>query len=95
MSIQTNETTGLTTIHVAKGLLRAMVLRGALESAGIPVMLSYESAGPAIGIMLGKIGEVRVMVPIEWATEARELLAAEPRTGEIFSVPPDVVGKTS
>ncbi|MEA3349018.1 MAG: DUF2007 domain-containing protein [Chloroflexota bacterium] len=95
MSIQTNETTtGLITIHVAEGLLRAMVLRGALESAGIPVMLSYESAGPTIGITVGRIGEVRVMVPTEWVAEARELLAAEPRTGEIFSVPPDVVAKT-
>ncbi|MBN1262363.1 MAG: DUF2007 domain-containing protein [Anaerolineae bacterium] len=86
---------GLVTVYVAEGLLRAMVVRGALESAGIPVMLSYESAGPAIGLTVGKIGQVRVMVPQEWVEEAESLLHAEPKQGEIFAVPPDMEKETS
>ena len=68
-------------------MLRAMVVRGALESAGIPVMLSYESVGPVIGLTVDGIGRVEVRVPLEWEAEARDLLNAEPRSGEIYSVP--------
>ena len=43
-----------------------MVVRGALESAGIPVILSYESVGPVIGLTVDGIGRVEVRVPTEW-----------------------------
>lgn len=85
--------TDLVTVYTAQGLLRANVIRGALESAGIPVMLSYESAGPAIGLTVDRLGRVDIKVPAEWEQEARDLLTAEPRSGEIFSVPPDVARK--
>jgi len=70
-------------------MLRAMVIRGALESAGIPVMLSYETLGPTLGILVDGIGRVEVKVPSEWEQEARDLLNAQPPTGEVFSLPPD------
>jgi hypothetical protein len=79
--------TGLVTVYYAQGMLRAMVVRGALESAGIPVMLSYEPVGPVIGLTVDGIGRVEVRVPVEWEQEARDLLAATPRSGEIYSVP--------
>lgn len=82
--------TDLVTVYTTQGLLRANVIRGALESAGIPVMLRYESVGPAIGLTVDGIGRVEIRVPEEWEQEARDLLRAEPRPGEIFSVPPDV-----
>ncbi|HOV49229.1 MAG: DUF2007 domain-containing protein [Anaerolineae bacterium] len=87
MSILTEEQVGLVTVHVAEGLLQAMVIRGALESAGIPVVLSYEklSTSPETA---EHTGQVRVMVPIEWQEEAEKLLHARPRPGEVFSVPP-------
>ncbi|MFN2109043.1 MAG: hypothetical protein ACK2UI_05235 [Anaerolineae bacterium] len=78
---------GLVTVYVAQGMLRAMVVRGALETAGIPVILTYESVGPVIGLTVDGIGRVEVRVPLEWEAEARDLLDAQPRTGEIFSVP--------
>ncbi len=84
------QTIGLATVYVAQGMLRAMVVRGALESAGISVLLSYESATPNLGIGVDGGGQVRVMVPIEWTEEAEQLLKSDPRAGEIFSVPPDV-----
>jgi hypothetical protein len=86
---QEKKTVGLTTVYTAQGMLRATVIRGALESAGIPVMLSYEAAGPAIGLTVGGIGKVDIKVPTEWETEARNLLNAQPPTGEVFTVPAD------
>jgi len=83
---------GLKTVYVAQGMLRATVIRGALESAGIPVMLSYEAIGPVMGITINGIGKVKVKVPNEWENEARDLLNARPPTGEIFTVPSDVQG---
>lgn len=90
MMQQTKESTGLTVVHIAHGMLRAMVIRGALESAGIPVMLKYESLGPTLGVTVDGLGRVEILVPSEWAEEARQLLSTPPRKGEIFSVPPDV-----
>ncbi|MBN1873889.1 MAG: DUF2007 domain-containing protein [Anaerolineae bacterium] len=78
----------LVTVYVAQGMLRAMVIRGALESAGIPVMLSYEAIAPTLGLTVSSTGQVKIMVPAEWADEARDLLNAEPRRGEVFSMPP-------
>ena len=54
---------GLTTVRVVQGLLRAEVYKSKLESAGIPVLLEYESIGPTLGIVIDGIGQVQVMVP--------------------------------
>jgi len=65
---------GLTTVWVAQGLLQAEVYKSKLESAGIPVLLEYESIGPTLGITVDGLGEVRVMVPDDLAAEAEALL---------------------
>lgn len=67
---------GMTVVWRVQGLLQAEVIKGRLESAGIPVMLDYESAGRVFGITVNGLGEVRVLVPDERADDARELLAA-------------------
>lgn len=82
--------TDLVTVYTAQGMLRASVIRGALESAGIPVVLKYESVGQTLGLTVDGLGRVEVQVPEEWEQEAHDLLHAEPPSGEIFSVPPDV-----
>lgn len=69
---------GLTTVYTTFGQLRAQVIKAKLESAGIPALLSYESAGVALGITVDGLGEVRVMVPDHLAQEARELLSQPP-----------------
>jgi len=69
---------GLTTVYVASGQLRAEVVKAKLESAGIPVLLDYESVGPVLGITVDGLGEVRVMVPEALADEARALLVETP-----------------
>jgi hypothetical protein len=50
------ERPGLTTVRVAQGLLQAEVYKSKLESAGIPVLLEYESIGPALGITVDGLG---------------------------------------
>ncbi len=56
-------------------LMRAQILRGRLESEGIPVFLKYESLGPILGITVNGLGDVEVQVPREWETRAREIIA--------------------
>ena len=60
-------------IHIAMGFLRAEVIKSKLEAASIPVLLTYESAGPVLGLTMDGIGEVKVQVPQELAEEARAL----------------------
>jgi hypothetical protein len=62
-------------VCVTYGLLRAYVLKGRLELAGIPVLLEYESAGPAIGVTVDGLGEVHILVPANRFEEASALLA--------------------
>ena len=63
----------LVTVRTAK-YKEAQIIKGRLESEGIPVLLSYESAGLVYGITIDGLGEVKVMVPRRLAEEAREIL---------------------
>ncbi len=63
-----------------QGVDLANIYKSKLEAAGIPSLLRYESAGLVFGITVDGLGEVRVMVPEEYADEAQQLL----------EVPPDV-----
>jgi hypothetical protein len=65
----------LVTVRTAK-YMEAQIIKGRLESEGIPVLLSYESAGLIYGISVDGLGEVRIMVPNRLAQEAREILGA-------------------
>jgi hypothetical protein len=56
--------------------MEAQIIKGRLETEGIPVFLSYESAGLIYGITIDGLGEVKVMVPKHLAEEAKQILAA-------------------
>lgn len=62
-------------IATAAGRLEAEILRGLLEAHGVPVWLLGESAGSAIGLGVGPLGEVDIRVPAEYEERAREILA--------------------
>jgi len=64
----------LVTIFTSMGPLQAEVIKSKLEAAGIPVLLSYDSAGPVFGIIVDGMGEVRVQVPREFEQEALALI---------------------
>lgn len=65
--------TKLEKVYTASGQLEAHVIKGKLESEGIPVLLQYESE--ILGITVDGLGEVRIMVPEPLAQRAREVLA--------------------
>lgn len=70
----------LVSVYTSNGPLAAEVVKGRLESAGIPAILKYESAGRTIGLTLDGLGEVQVLVSKDREQEARELLAEKPDT---------------
>lgn len=72
-------------IHTTEGSLNADLLRIFLESHGIQVLVSQESAGAAYGLTIGRLGIARFYVPADQEQEAKALLAALER-GE-FSLP--------
>lgn len=45
------------------GDLQAELLRGLLEAHEIPVLLSREGAGRALGLTVGPLGEIKILVP--------------------------------
>jgi len=61
-------------IHEVYGELEAEILRGLLESQGIPVFLNQEGAGRAYGLNVGSLGRTEVMVPASLSQEARQVL---------------------
>ncbi len=67
----------LVTVYSAQGMLSAQVIRGKLESAGIPTLLRYESLGQIVGLTVDGLGQVRVQVPAEFAEKALDLLAED------------------
>jgi hypothetical protein len=54
--------------------MEAQIMKGRLESEGIPVLLSYESAGLVYGLTVDGLGKVKVMVPEHLAEQARDIL---------------------
>lgn len=62
------------TVYTAYGEPEAHIIKGKLESEGIPVILKYESAGPVIGIIVDGLGQVQVQVPEDMVTAAKEML---------------------
>jgi len=64
----------LTTVYIAVGQPEAEIVRGRLESEGIPAMLRYESAGLVYGLTVDGLGQVEVQVPSALAEEARQIL---------------------
>jgi hypothetical protein len=64
-------------VYTASGQLEAHVIKGKLESEGIPVLLQYESQ--ILGITVDGLGQVRIMVPEVLAEKALEIIA-EPGT---------------
>jgi hypothetical protein len=60
-------------VYTASGQLQAYVIKGKLESEGIPVLLQYESE--IFGFTVDGMGQVRILVPEHLAEKAKEILA--------------------
>ncbi|MBE0408970.1 MAG: DUF2007 domain-containing protein [Anaerolineales bacterium] len=62
-------------IEVVQGELQAEFFRGFLESQGVPVKLNQEGAGRAFGLAVGHLGNVQILVPIEFEIKGKQLLS--------------------
>jgi hypothetical protein len=67
----------MTEVYKAKGELEAQVIKGLLESYGIPCLLRSNAASSVHSFVSDGLGEVSVMVNEESADEARRLIEAE------------------
>lgn len=61
--------------------LEAEVVRGLLESEGIPASLQYESVGLVYGLTIDGMGETRIYVPEQLEGVARQIIAAQTESG--------------
>ncbi len=80
----------LVTVYRSQGMLQAQVIRGKLESAGVPVFLKYESIGQVFGLTVDGLGLVQVQVPVEWAETAEALLSEGDGEDELAGTGPDL-----
>lgn len=64
----------LTTIYRAANQIEAEIIRGMLESNGIPALLKYESLGQIYGLTVDGLAQVEVQVPQKYIQDAENLL---------------------
>ena len=64
-------------VYKAKGELEAQVIKGLLESHGIPCLFQSHAASSVHPFAINGLGEVRIMVPKNKADEARKLIEAD------------------
>lgn len=61
-------------VCTASGMVHANILKGRLESEGIPARLLYEAAGEIYGLTIDGLGKVDILVPTAHLEEARRSL---------------------
>jgi hypothetical protein len=54
--------------------IEAHIIKGRLESEGVPVLLSYDSSSLVFGFTIDGLGVVKIMVPEHLAEQAKEIL---------------------
>ncbi len=64
---------GYVTIYITN-YTNAQLIKGKLESEGIPVFLSYDSAAIIYGFTLNGLGKVEIKVPEEYEGEAKKII---------------------
>lgn len=63
-------------VRIVSGMVHAQLVKGRLESEGIPVILRYEAIGQIYAVTLNGLGEVTILVPEEYWTQAQEILSS-------------------
>jgi len=67
----------LVDVYTANGEIEAHIIKGKLESNGIPCMLRSHAAGSVHVFTVDGMGEVKVAVLESQAEEARKILAGD------------------
>lgn len=73
-----NEPEELVVVYRSMGPLRAQVIKGKLESEGIPAVLKGESANTVFPVLVSGMGEVQVLVSKSREQEALAVLRESP-----------------
>jgi hypothetical protein len=61
--------------YTASGITNAKIVVGRLETEGIPTRLKYEAVGAIYAITIDGLGEVDILVPVNYLEKAREVLS--------------------
>ncbi len=64
-------------VYKAKGELEAQLIKGMLDSYGIPCILRSNAASSVHSFVFDGMGEVRIMVPESHAQEAQNIINSE------------------
>lgn len=64
-------------VYKANGELEAQIIKGMLDSYGIPSLLQSHAASSVHSFVFDGMGEVRVMVPKSLADEAKAIIYSE------------------
>jgi hypothetical protein len=66
-------------VYTAHGQLDAEMIKVLLESNGVQASVAGESVGKSYGIILGPLGDMDILVPVDQADTARSILDAMER----------------
>ena len=66
----------LVVISTVQGEVTANIIKSHLENEGIPVLLKWESVGIVFGLTVNGLGQVKILVPQEFADEAKHIIEA-------------------
>jgi hypothetical protein len=61
-------------IETVQGQMTAEIIKSHLEDEGIPVYLQSESVGRVYGLIMDGLGAIKILVPLEFAEEAKEII---------------------
>ena len=61
-------------IETVQGQMTAEIIKSHLEDEGIPVYLQSESVGRVYGLIMDRLGAVKILVPFEFAEEAKKII---------------------
>jgi hypothetical protein len=71
-----NNAKDIVQVYRARGELEAQIIKGLLESAGIPALLQSNAAISIHSFIMDGMGEVKVMVAVKQGEEARRIIEA-------------------
>jgi len=72
----------LISVYKAANQIEAELIKGMLESEGIPALLKYESLGQVYGLTIDGLGQVEVQVFSKHAQHAENLINSMTETDE-------------
>ncbi len=61
-------------VSYPKTPVEASIVKGLLESEGIPVFVQQEAIGKVYGMTLDGLGQIKILVPAERKDDAEQLL---------------------